>query len=297
MTPPVRTVLRQRAPLLAPMVWATLASSLLAQNQPPTPAPPTPQQTPAPTSAPPAISVDDPDYGEPFSGFLWLTSGTGNLLPGKVAAAPQNQKLALPGARPRSPGGSVSMPGGKFNHLELSYFQADGSGTSTATTPLSLFGNNVPQGDVISTTYRVREAQLTWNYLNWPVPPEDSKWRLRTLWSFHYVSDSVTVDAPYEANVNFQPPHGTRNIFYPSFGIELEYIPSKHVYFQGKAWGFGLPHRADIADAEGELGVRIKHFEIFAGYKYFHLKTSPQSDQYFVQTLKGELGGIRWVFR
>lgn len=285
------------SPLLAPMVWAALSGGLLAQDQPPAPAPPAPQQTPAPTTAPPAISVDDPDNGEPFSGFLWLTAGTGKLLPGAAAAAPQNQILALPGARPRSPGGSVSIPAGKFNHLELSYFQADGNGTGTAAIPLTLFGNNIPQGDFISTTYRVREAQLTWNYLNWPVPPEDSKWRIRSLWSFNYVSDSVTVDAPYETNVSFQPPNGARNIFYPSFGIELEYIPSKYVYVQAKTWGFGIPHHADIADAEAELGVRIKHFEIFAGYKYFHFKTSTQSDQYFVQSLRGELAGVRWVFR
>jgi hypothetical protein len=276
----------------------TVVSATFGQDQPGTPPPPAvQQQTPAPTSAPPEIAADDPDNGEPINFVYWLASGPSKLLAGVKAAVPQDQHLVLPGARSSSPGGSVSMPAGKFNHLELSYFQVDGSGTSTAAIPLGLFGDNIPQGDFLSTSYRLRNAQLTWNYLNWPVPPQDSKWRLHTLFAFDYFSDSVTVDAPYESNPNFQAPHGTRNIFYPSLGLEMEYIPSKHLYFQAKAWGFGIPHHADLADAEIMVVARVKHLEIFAGYKFFHFKTSPNNDQYFVGTLDGAMGGVRWVLR
>lgn len=267
------------------------------QQQIPQPAPPVPQQTPAPTSAPPEISPDDPDYGEPVTFYYWLSKGTGITRPGQIAAVPQDQTLSMPDASPRTPGVSLSMPAGKFNHLELSYFQTDGSGTGTALTPLALFGSNVPQGDLISTTYRVRFAQLTWNYLNWPVPPEDSKFRIHSLFSFSYTSDSVTVDAPYETSASFMPPHGSRNIFFPTFGLQAEYIPSKHFYIQGRAYGFGWIHKADVAGAEVSIIGRIKHLELFGGYKFFHFKTSPASDQFFVQTLTGPMVGARWVLR
>lgn len=286
-----------KLPALRPVILAfACGGAILAQQQQiPQPAPPVPQQTPAPTSAPPEISADDPDAGEPVMFYYWLSKGTGKLLPGAVAAVPLNQVLGLPNASPRSLGASISMPAGKFNHLELSYFQADGSGTSYATVPLSLFGNNVPQGDFISTTYRVRFAQLTWNYLTWPAPPEDAKFRVHTLYSFSYTSDSVTIDAPYELSTTFQPPHGTRNIFYPTFGLQAEYVPSKHLYIQAKTFGFGLPHKAALGDMEVSAVARFKHLEIFGGYKFFHLKTSTASDQYFTQNLGGPMGGVRWV--
>jgi hypothetical protein len=229
--------------------------------------------------------------------FYWLTRGTPNLLPGSKATYGPDQTLGMPNARPSAPGGFVSMPAGKFNHLELSYFQADGDGTGVAKVPLSLFGSNFTQGDFLSTTYRIRNAQLAWNYLTWPAPPEDSKWRLRTLYAFNYTSASPVIDAPYEANVNFVAAHGTKNIFFPSFGVELEYIPSKRLYFQARTWGFGVPHHAAIGDAEVNLVGRIGHLEIFGGYKLFYMKTSPNSDQIFVGTLKGPMAGLRWLFR
>ena len=74
--------------------------------------------------------------------------------------------------------------------------------------PLSLFGSTIPQGDFISSTYRLRNAQLTWNYLTWPAPPEDSKWRFHTLYSFNYTGVSATVDAPFEPSATFVPAHG-----------------------------------------------------------------------------------------
>jgi hypothetical protein len=280
-------------------LMCALTSLMYGQQTPPPPEqPPAPQQqNPAATTAPPEISVDDPDYGEPLGVYFWLTRGSPNLNPGIKAAVPVDQILAMPDARPRTPGASISIPAGKFNHVEISYFQVDGNGTGYAKVPLSLFGSNFAQGDFLSTTYRIRSAQLTWNYLSWPAPPEDSKFRLRTLWSFNYTSASPVIDAPFEANINFTAAHATKNIFLPDFGVQLEYIPNKIFYFEARTWGFWIPHRADIADAEANLVVRIKHLEIFGGYKFFHLKTSPNSDQYFVGTLTGPLAGVRWVLK
>lgn len=277
-----------------------LTSLAFGQQSPPTPEqPPAPQQqNPAATTAPPEISPEDPDYGEPQGVYFWLSRGTAKTLPGNPAQYfTQDQVLALPNARPRSPGVSVSIPAGKFNHLEISYFQMDGDGTGYAQIPLSLFGSNFVQGQFISTTYRIRSAQLTWNYLTWPAPPEDSKFRFRTLWSFNYTSVSPVIDEPYNTSVDFTAAHGTLNIFYPDFGVSLEYIPNKVFYFETRTWGFGFPHHADIADAEVNMVVRYKHMELFGGYKFFHFKTSPDQNQFIVGTLMGPIAGLRWVIR
>jgi hypothetical protein len=275
-----------------------LPSLMVGQQQPNPQEPPAPQQqNPAATTAPPQISKDDPDYGEPIGVFYWLTRGPMNTYPGVLAAVPQDQTLALPNALPRSPGVSVSIPAGKFNHLEITYFQVEGNGTSYAAVPLSLFGSNFAQGDFLSSSYKVRSAQLTWNYLTWPAPPEDSKWRFRTLWSFDYTGINLTVDAPFETSASFLPAIATKNIFYPMLGVAGEYIPSKKFYFEGRSSGFWVPHRADIADAEVKAVARFKHFEVFGGYKFFHFKTSPNSSQYIVGTLTGPLVGVRWVIQ
>lgn len=284
--------------IAAASLMCVLAGQVYGQQQPPTPEAPAPQQqNQAATTAPAEISKDDPDNGEPFGAYFWLTKGRGNLLPGTKSAVPVDQILALPDVRPRSFGVSASMPAGKFNHLELAYFQADGDGTGYAKVPLGLFGGNIPQGDFISTTYRLRNAMLAWNYLNWPAPPEDSKWRFHTLFAFDYTSVSAAIDAPFETNPNFQAPHGSKNLFYPAFGAASEYIPNKHFYFQARAWGFGIPQHAAIGDAEVSAVVAIKNIEIFAGYKLFHYKTSKNTDQYFVGTISGAIAGLRWVIR
>jgi hypothetical protein len=281
-------------------LMCALTTPIFGQQQPPTPQelPAPQQQNQAATTAPPEISPNDPDYGEPEGGSYWLSRGTAKTLPGNSAQYfTQEQVLGLPNARPRSPGAFVSIPAGKFNHLEISFFQVDGDGTGYAATPLSLLGSTIPQGYFISTTYRIRNAELTWNFLNWPSPPEDSKWRIRSLWSFDYTAISTTVDAPFDANTSFQPAAGTSSIYYPSFGIETEYIPNKTFYFEARASGFGFPHYADIASAEVNAVARYKHLEFFGGYKFFHFKTSPQGEQFFVGTFTGPAAGLRWLIR
>lgn len=298
---------------LATVLLFGCGAVMLAQQQPqppaqiPPPTEPAPQQTPAPTSAPPEIAPDDPDNGQPFEAYIWKTSGSTRLLPGvqtytntvtginyQAAIGPT---LPLPNYSSLSPAGMVSMPAGKFNHLEISYFQADGSGTYTTPVALSIFGEAFGPGTLMSNTYRVRNVQLTWNYLTWPSPPEDSKFRLRTLYGFNYTRVNAVLDAPLDTNPNFAPGTGSKQIFYPAFGIAAEYIPSKHLFFEARAWGFAIPQHADIGDVEGHLVGHVGHFEIFLGYKMFHFKTSKNSDEYFLGTVSGPTAGVRWLFR
>ncbi len=117
------------------------------------------------------------------------------------------------------------------------------------------------------------------------------------MWGFNYTRVSAVLDAPLDLSTTFTPGVGFRQIFYPAFGLAGEYIPSKHFFFEARAWGFGLPQKADIGDVEGNVTARFGHLEIFAGYKMFHFKTTKKTDEYFVGTIGGPLGGVRWVFR
>src|ERR1035438_8208549 len=81
----------------AASLMCVLVAPVFGQQQPPPPEAPAPQQqNQAATTAPPEISKDLPDYGDPFGLYFWLTKGPGKLLPGTAAAVPVNQILALP---------------------------------------------------------------------------------------------------------------------------------------------------------------------------------------------------------
>ena len=191
----------------------------------------------------------------------------------------------------------IAIPAGKFNRLEISYFQANGVGNSTAPQNLDLFGATVPADDYLAINYRVRNYKVSWNYLTWPSPPENAKFRIKTLWEIQYTTIGASVDAPFETSISFTPAVGSKYIFLPTFGLGGEYVPSKHFRIEGGGSAFGFPHKAELWDAEANAVGRIGHFEIYAGAKIFHFKTSPNADNYFEGTLKGPYAGLRFVFK
>ncbi len=50
-----------------------------------------------------------------------------------------------------------------------------------------------------------------------------------------------------------------------------------------------------VWDAEGSIAIRFGQIELLPGEKAFHFKTSPQADQYFVDTLSGAYAGLRYL--
>jgi hypothetical protein len=267
----------------------------LAQDAPP-PAP-AQQQTPAPTVAPPEIARDDPDNGGSAAGFYWMTSGRPSLRGGKKSANVLAQSVALPGDDKRTPGFTAAVPAGKFNRLEFSYFQAYGIGdVGPAAIDLAPFGVNIAQGDELVNSFQIRNFKIVWNYLTYPSPPEDSKFRIKTFWGAQYTHIQGVIDAPLDLTNAQLPAVGSRQIIYPVLGIGAEYLGGKHFYLDARASGFALPHRALYWDGEATAVIRTRHLEIFAGYKAFHFKTTPNSDEYFTATLRGPIGGMRWMF-
>jgi hypothetical protein len=139
--------------------------------------------------------------------------------------------------------------------------------------------------------------KIVWNYLTFPSPPEESKFRIKTMWGFQFASLNASVDAPFENAATFAPSFGKRSVFYPVFGIGGEYVPSKHFYIQAQASGFAFPHKAVLWDADASVVIRFyRHAEIFGGGKVTHFKSSPSADAYGEATIKGPDFGARWIF-
>jgi hypothetical protein len=69
---------------------------------------------------------------------------------------------------------------------------------------------------------------------------------------------------------------------------------TKHLRWELKGSGFGIPHHADIWDAQADVALRLSAFEIQVGARAYHFKTSPSTDQYFTDTLDGAYVGIRY---
>ena len=282
-------------PIISAGLLYLCCATLYGQDTPP--AAPAQQQTPAPTVAPPEIQRDDPDNGGSITGFYWMLSGTPKMLPGKKAANAAGQTIPLPPDDKKGPGFTVSIPAGKFNRIEATYWQAYGAGDSgAAAVALTPFGVTIPQGDELYNRFTIRNVKLVWNYLTYPAPPLDSKFRVKTFWGVQYTHINAVIDAPAEIANTQLPAVGSRQIIYPVLGIGAEYIANKHLYFDARVSAFALPHRAAYWDGSINAVVHTRHIEIFGGYQIFYFKTTPSNDQYFSATLRGAIGGARWMF-
>jgi len=293
----------QAPPTQQPATPATPAPT----GQPPVPPPPKPQplQTNAPVDTTPE---DDPDHlTYSVQPFYWISKGNFNLksanqtyqdqFTGIYYTTPGTSFLPTLGdANKHTPGLEITFPAGKYNRLDITVFQTQGNGNSVAPQNLTFNSINIPAGDYISSSFRIRMAKVTWNYLTWPDPPETAKFRIRTMWGFQYTGVQTVIDAPYDYTLSSTPVF-THSIYYPSFGIGGEFVPSRHFYFEGQASGFAFPHRSVVWDAELKAVVRFWHVEIFAGDKAYHLKTSPKAEEYIVGTLSGPYAGIRLFVR
>jgi hypothetical protein len=97
-------------------------------------------------------------------------------------------------------------------------------------------------------------------------------------------------------NTDYNTANGSKRLFYPSLGLELEEALGRHFRWEVKGSGFGIPHHANIWDAQADLVLRVRDFEVLAGEKAFHFETSPKADEYFTDTLSGAFVGLRYYF-
>jgi len=176
-----------------------------------------------------------------------------------------------------------------------------GDGNSIAPGALTIFSTDFLQGDYLATHYIIQNAKLSLDYLSWPFPVKGSKFHLKTLWEIQYVNIGATVDAPLrtgETDAAGNPVQttgvGSHSIIFPSFGLGIDYLATRNFRFEARASGFAFPHRSTIGDVEASIHYRFGHFEIEAGGKLYHLKTSPEASEYFRATFSGVYAGVRW---
>ena len=275
-----------------------LCSTLAAQQPPASPA----AQPQAPAAKPqvPAVQapVQDPEnIDRMFSIGLydWLPNGGPSLNGGVKTATPADHELGL-SKRPRRAYGVVfTIPTKGSTRLEFSYLTLNDSGPAKASRDLGFFGGIVPQSEPLFTEYSLRHYKLSWNYLSYPNPPQDAKFRVKTLWEFHYMQLKPTVIETVTAP-DF-PLSESQKIILPAVGLGLEYVPSRHFRMEWRGSGMMLPKHSGIGDSEASMVGRLGRLEIFAGGKLLYFRTSPQQETYMRGMLWGPYGGLRWVFR
>lgn len=197
----------------------------------------------------------------------------------------------------RTYGGRISFPIGTNGTLRGSYIQTQSRGSAISPIDLSLLGSPIAHNDVLSTYYKIEMVKVSYEYLTYFWKKKSSEIRLKTLWELQRISISNEIDdfvPQADGTVSPTTASGTKSILSPTFGLGLEHTVSRNFRWEVRASGFGLPHRSDIGEMEADVAFRAGHFELLAGGRYLHFKTSPKGDQYNVGTIYGPSFSIRY---
>ena len=268
-----------------------------AQNQPPAaPAPVAPAPAAPRSTQPPA-----PDYPDPrtltFGVFFFdpALAATGpNLVTGSTS--PDNETLDNLGkARPGSGGVEVSLPITRTGSLHFESLLAKGDGNQTTTVVTDVFGVTYPVGTALVPQYQIFASKFYLDDLLFPHKFPVAKFRLKSLWEFQYIHMKNTIDAPaLNTASSSDTAIGTKQIFLPTFGIAAEYALAPHVLFRVDASGFGIPGHSNIWDGDVSLSYRHGSWEVLAGGKALHFKSSGTQTEYVTDTVTGVFIGLRW---
>ena len=257
------------------------------------------QQEPAQAPAAPSpVKPQEPENIErmmSISLYDWLPNGGPKFRGGVTVIEPPSHTLALPKKPSRAYGAMLTIPMRGSTRLELSFETIHDRGNALAPTDLVLFGVTIPKDEPLAMDYSLRHVKGSWNYLTYPNPPQDAKFRIKTLWEVHYLQLYPTVIAT--ASGPDQPFSAKRTILLPAAGLGLEYVASKHFRLELRGSGMGFPNHSALGDGEASAVVRVRRVEIFAGAKALYFRTSPKQETYINGTLWGPYGGLRWVFR
>ena len=308
---------------IAPRVFLFIACLLAAEArraqaqatppapQPGQPSPQTPAPSPgaAPTTTTKPAAVESPyDTGDgQFAVKLlyWYNPANLQMKTGQDAGLNVVSAVTFEGKNKPTPGAEISLPAGKLNSIRISYFRMQKGGNTRApnipaSDQLVIWSAGFNPGDYLATSYTLQNAKISLDYLSWPFPVKDSRFRFKTLWEVQYTTIKSSVDAPFapttdaSGNALTTSGSGSRWFIWPSLGAGIEYAVSKHFRFEAKGSGFALPHRSQLWDAEAFFAYRAGAIEIDFGGKAFHFRTSPKRAEYFEATLPGAYIGIRW---
>jgi hypothetical protein len=291
--------------LFFPLQLLTSYAQVATQQQTPADAPQQQStsggaQKPAPAAAP-ETPLNTSDAQLSLQLFYWLNSSQPNLRGGAANVGPYPGNLDYPGKPKRIPGGLLSVPAGRNNTLRISYFRVQGNGNTTVNSNLTLFNTDYSPGDYLVSSYTLQNVKISYDYLSFPFPADPARFRLKTLWEVQYTTIKSSLDAPLktvatDASGNAIPntAAGARRLVYPTFGLAMEKAFTPQFRLEAKASGFAFPHHATVWDAEASAVFRTGRFEVSAGVKAFHFKTSPQNAQYLVATFPGAFVAVRY---
>jgi hypothetical protein len=234
---------------------------------------------------------------------LWgwaVIPGTGpDIIGGKAATG--FETLDSLGKDHNTPGVEVSVPVTRTAEIHFEGFLSKGDATQNASVPTTIFATSYNTGDFLSTQYQITSMKLTYDDLLYPFKFPVSKLRFKSLWEVQYLAAEGTIDAPFKANTTdssgnliSNSANGTRTIILPTFGGAVEYAIKPQVLLRADASGFGLPHRAELWDAEAFVAYRRNKLEFRGGFKILHFKSSPQIDEYMEGTVQGGFVGVRY---
>lgn len=303
--PPTQEPTRAQEPAAKPEQAPT-------QQAAPKPAPiqeqaPKPEQVPTapPTTPRPTVVLEEehnsPDGKLTVQPFVWQVNSRPTLRMGKDTAG---TAMVLGKTQPAY-GLAVSIPAGALNNIRVTGFQTKGISNSFATTDLNFYTTNYVPGDFLVSSYVLRNVNITYEYLTYPNPPENARFRFRTLWGLQGTWVRSVIDAPFKpiaidettGDLILNTAIGTSWFVYPTLGVGVEHEVSKHFRWEAKGSGFGFPGRSTTWNGELTVGVHFGHLEFVAGGRAFHFKTSPKRPQFNYGTLSGAYVGIQWYKR
>jgi len=202
--------------------------------------------------------------------------------------------------------GSIAL--GLHNVLHVSYFTTRASGNTYAPSELGLITQVYLQGDYLATDYHLQSYKIGFDYLAWPYPVKDSRFRLKTVWEMQFMRARIGFDAPLLPIVDaygnpltnsnggflsYATAH-TYQFYIPEAGIATQYWVTRGFRVEAGGAGFSIPHHQNSWDFEGSLNFRAGHYELQAGYRGYHFRTSAQQDFWVRGTMVGPFIGLRW---
>jgi hypothetical protein len=268
----------------------------------PTPTQPETQRLKLPPPPPKVVDVRMPGEAGYYVGITgWLPIGQSFIDKGHAALFTDPSKLQLAGNSKGAFGAEIGIAAGLHNSIRVSGFQSKQSGSTTAPHEIVIFTQTYAAGDQMSTSSKLTDLKLSYEYLTWPYPAEARHFRLKTLWQVQYISMNTTFDAPIlSATPNSSgiftsyASQGSKSFITPSFGLGVHEYATRNFRFEANVSGFMLPHRWHLLDSDATIAYRAGRLELRAGAKGFIFRTSPKTDFFYRGTVGGAFVGLRW---
>ena len=261
-------------------------------------------QTPAEQSLPPQPTSTEPDYPLPRSftlgvfGFKPISSDGPDIRNGHAATSIYESVPKL-GSYRSSIGLDGSFPITRTTVLAFEFERLRGSANHTLTVGSYLNGNPWAAGETLNISYRITTGRIYIDDLLYPHKFPVAHLRFKSIWGARYIGAESRIDDPAAdiASPNATIADTTHHVFYPEFGLGMEYQPDKHVLFRVEGSGFAFPHRSGFGQTSATLSLREgHHLEVIGGLKTFHFKSSPKADEYMIGTAIMPFVELRWHF-